>query len=242
MNTCPITAFDILRGEAIDHVRYKRDRWPVNGLVPLAHRMLCPAIPDQLQLGVDLWTKVATPTLRFQIGLGFEVKTPSDWKCTHFHGDLDTGSARLHIDYFAFGTWGPIGGLSGFIVSRNGVVLGGGGHWALSLEGGSRNWPLGVLVETQQLLTAYSVRSTKDTFKPAGDDFHCEAMTLWRKTNMQQTGEVILDRSVAQAEGKLVDEQTLTQRPSRSVCNALHRRVNQTSSIAPPDLLHRRTA
>jgi len=207
MNACPVTAFDDLRQVAIDHVRHQRDRWPGDRLVLLEHEMLYPAIPDRLQLGAESWTKVATPMVRFRIGLGLEVKTASDWKCTHFHGDLETESASLHIDYFAFATWGPVGGVLGFIVSRDGVILGGGGHWALPPGGGSRNWPLGVRVEPQQLLTAYSVRSTNEAFTQEGDDFLCGAITLWRKTDMEQTPGVILYHSLPDAEGKPMDQQ-----------------------------------
>ena len=178
MNLCPVTSFDDLRQQAFDHVRYK----DVSRLVAVEHEMLYPIAPERLQLGTELWTQIGTPMLPFQVGLGFQVKLP-EWKCTHLHADLETGSARLHIDYFSFATWGPVGGVLGYIVSLDGTVLGAGSLWAQPLAGGRRNWPLGVLIGSQQLLTAYSVHGTLDTFKPDGDTFFCEAITLWRKTN-----------------------------------------------------------
>lgn len=193
MNMCPVTSWEDLRQQAFDYVRHQKDVWAVDRLVPLEHGVLCPIIPERLQLGADVWTKIATPPLRFQVGLGLEMKTPSEWKYTHFHGDFDTALTTVHIDYFSVSTWGPLYGVSGFIVSSEKRILGGGGHWSAPPGGGHRSWPLGVLVGSEQLLTAYSVRSSKDTFKQQGDVFLCEAVTLWQKTNTEQTSETDSD-------------------------------------------------
>ncbi len=182
MNICPVTTFDDLRQQAFSYVQRRIDRWDDSQFVPLEHGILHPITPECLQLGTELWTKIGPERLLFQVGLGCEVKT--GWKSTHLHADLETGSAVLHIDYFSFITWGPLCGVLGYIVSLDGAILGVGGRWGCPPGGGCRNWPLAVLIGSQQLLTADAVHS----FKQEGDMFLCEDITLWRKENAEQAG------------------------------------------------------
>ncbi len=172
---CPVTTFADLFCKAFDHVRRGINRWGSTKLVPLDYSMLHPKVPKRLKIGQDWWTRIKTPPLVLCVGLGFEAKKPSEWKSTHLHGDLDTGLVKLHLDYFDHITWGPLCGVYGFIVSSGGKVLGAGGNWGQPPGGGSRNWPLGVLVSTDELLTIFG------TFKRKGDTFLCKDFALWRR-------------------------------------------------------------
>ena len=151
MQLCPATTLDDLKDRAFKYIRCGVPPWGEGQIVRVARAQLKEMNTLRLELGADTYTRVLTPKLTFRVGLGCAVLIPSEWRATHFHGDLQHDTLKLHIDYFKFMSWGPLCGVEGFIISLDGSVLGVGGHWGGPPAGGSRNWPLGLLIGSRLL-------------------------------------------------------------------------------------------
>ncbi|HPA20540.1 MAG TPA: hypothetical protein PLU30_22505 [Verrucomicrobiae bacterium] len=174
METCPFTAIDELDETARQYIRHGRPTWGSGDALQLDRDMFYPMTPDVLRVGGRQLRRIPTPPLAWIGGLARHARIHCDRWTTHFHTDLIHGETRVHIDYFHFIGWGPLQGVEGFAISREGSVLVAGGHWGQPPAGGYRNWPVAVDLGSF-VLNAY------EPCRREGENFHCEGVALWEK-------------------------------------------------------------
>jgi len=174
MEMCPFTAIHELDVTARRYIRHGQPTWGSGDALQLDQDMFHPVTPDVLCLGNRELHRIPTPPLVWVVGLACHIEIHFERWATHFHSDLTRGKTRVHIDYFHFIEEGPLQGVEGFAISREGSLLVAGGHWGQPPAGGWRNWPLAIDLGSF-VLSAY------EPCRSVGKEFHCEGVALWEK-------------------------------------------------------------
>lgn len=173
---CPVRSLDSLASSAFGYIRGKTEQLGIAELVKLDHGYLYEGPPErQLTAGGATWERQELGAITWKPGhYGTGVRTGAPYRATQFHADLEVRGRELHLDYFKFVGWGPLCGVEGFLVSRQGESLAMGGHFGMPPAGGKRNWPLGLMIGGD-LLTIYQ------PFHPTDGNFSSDGIALWRR-------------------------------------------------------------